>query len=511
MSHRAWWSTALVYLGCWMGVGYGAVLQGRPSTMALGVALAFVPYAWFLHRFPVAESGPSGGLPPLLGRWARRPARLACALGVVLLTLPPLLSDDLYRYVWDGRVLAAGLDPYAHAPEAAALAPLRDACFWLINHAELPTIYPPVAVLAFACVAWLGPLGPKLLALLGLVLLVRAAPTLVPPAQRERVAFAVATNPLLLAEGPLHGHVDVLAAGCVVIALSSLGELAERPRGAPQRRHLLELDRRRALRVWLFASLATGLKLVGLLLVPVILASRARNVRLALAVAATGALLLVPVAHAGHADRDGHSGLSHYARRWQGNDGLYGALETAIAGRLVEHYGLRWGKLDLDPPPSALVVLERLGVDVREGLVGPKKEPPPRELLEPRVLARPLARATVALLGLILALSSLTFRAPPALALRRLVLAALLLAPQLHPWYLALLVPLEFVTMRAAGLGFAAAAYVAYAPHDAWLEGRVWHVDPAAPAALHVYVWALIVVELVQHVRVRRRPRLHER
>jgi hypothetical protein len=97
------------------------------------------------------------------------------------------------------------------------------------------------------------------------------------------------------------------------------------------------------------------------------------------------------------------------------------------------------------------------------------------------------------------------------LALRRLVLAALLLAPQLHPWYLALLVPLELVTGRAAGLGFAAAMYMAYAPMDAWLAQRTWHVNPLAPAAAHLFVAALIVTELALAYSERRAGRLHER
>src|SRR5712692_773247 len=29
---------------------------------------------------------------------------------------PPYLSDDVYRYVWDGRVQAAGMNPYRYFP-----------------------------------------------------------------------------------------------------------------------------------------------------------------------------------------------------------------------------------------------------------------------------------------------------------------------------------------------------------------------------------------------------------
>lgn len=72
----------------------------------------------------------------------------------------PQLSDDMYRYAWDGRVQAAGIDPYRHTPVDPALARLRDG--WLfpdpagcttppttpsctrINYRNAHTIYPPV-------------------------------------------------------------------------------------------------------------------------------------------------------------------------------------------------------------------------------------------------------------------------------------------------------------------------------------------------------------------------------
>src|SRR5688572_30520745 len=39
---------------------------------------------------------------------------------------PPYLSDDIYRYIWDGRVQAAGINPYRYLPSAPELVQLRD-------------------------------------------------------------------------------------------------------------------------------------------------------------------------------------------------------------------------------------------------------------------------------------------------------------------------------------------------------------------------------------------------
>src|SRR5687767_5276317 len=84
-----------------------------------------------------------------------RPARslfLIVILFAVLFRLsilfsPPYLSDDIYRYVWDGRVQAAGINPYRYLPSAPELVQLRDDKIYpKINRRDYaPTIYPPLA------------------------------------------------------------------------------------------------------------------------------------------------------------------------------------------------------------------------------------------------------------------------------------------------------------------------------------------------------------------------------
>ena len=70
---------------------------------------------------------------------------------LALLFVEPYLSTDIYRYIWDGRVQAAGINPYRYVPNAPELAQLRDAAiFPLINRASYaPTIYPPAAQAIF--------------------------------------------------------------------------------------------------------------------------------------------------------------------------------------------------------------------------------------------------------------------------------------------------------------------------------------------------------------------------
>ena len=71
-------------------------------------------------------------------------------LRLPLLPLPPTLSDDVLRYLWDGKVAAAGLNPYALPPAADKLTPLRDEIWRRIPHTQVPTVYPPLSVAAFS-------------------------------------------------------------------------------------------------------------------------------------------------------------------------------------------------------------------------------------------------------------------------------------------------------------------------------------------------------------------------
>ena len=79
----------------------------------------------------------------------------ALAMRLALVGIEPLLSTDLYRYIWDGRVQAAGINPYLYAPADPALAALRDAAIYPnINRADYAvTAYPPVAEMFFLVVS----------------------------------------------------------------------------------------------------------------------------------------------------------------------------------------------------------------------------------------------------------------------------------------------------------------------------------------------------------------------
>jgi hypothetical protein len=99
-----------------------------------------------------------------LGAAGEERGALAIILGVAVLArlvlafAPPTLSTDVFRYIWDGRVQAAGINPYRHLPVAPELAHLRDIAVWPnINRADYAvTIYPPAAQMLFLVAALLG-------------------------------------------------------------------------------------------------------------------------------------------------------------------------------------------------------------------------------------------------------------------------------------------------------------------------------------------------------------------
>ncbi|MCK6521032.1 hypothetical protein L6R49_06265 [Myxococcota bacterium] len=92
---------------------------------------------------------------------------LALGAGLRLLTLlsPASLSDDVYRYLWEGEVIAAGLNPFLYAPNDPALAHLRDEVWAQVNHKDVSTIYPPGALWLFRAMVAVttSPLGWKVL------------------------------------------------------------------------------------------------------------------------------------------------------------------------------------------------------------------------------------------------------------------------------------------------------------------------------------------------------------
>jgi hypothetical protein len=238
-----------------------------------------------------------------LGRYRALPAAglfvlaVAFATRAALLPVQPSLSDDIYRYVWEGRVIAHGGNPYRSAPSSAELAPLRDAVIWpRVNHPDLATIYPPLAEAGFACIARISPTvaAMKAWVVLADLTLVGVVLRLCARSGGAAAALIYAWNPLMLVEYAGNGHLEPVAMAPLALAV-------------------LWIRRRPVLSA---LALAAGvlIKLAPLLALPVLAVrwpSRARW---------TCALVLIPaLAWFWAATRGADSGLLAYWQSWRNN------------------------------------------------------------------------------------------------------------------------------------------------------------------------------------------------
>lgn len=136
---------------------------------------------------------------------------IALLLRLMFVMAPAQLSDDIYRYLWDGHNVLSGVNPYAAAPAAVTPETGMLQIHQAINHKEYTTIYPPAAQLIFAAGTALGGTVTGLKAFLVLIDLVLCAMTILLlqrlglPIQR---AVLYAWNPLPILEIAGSGHVD---------------------------------------------------------------------------------------------------------------------------------------------------------------------------------------------------------------------------------------------------------------------------------------------------------------
>ncbi|MGC2399433.1 MAG: glycosyltransferase 87 family protein [Acidobacteriaceae bacterium] len=158
-------------------------------------------------------------------RWTL-PIIVAFALGCRLICVfsPPFLSSDIYRYVWDGKVQAAGINPFRYIPADSRLAFLRDANIYPhINRREYAhTIYPPGAQAIFLLITRIGTsvvtmkAAMTALEALTIWILVRLLAAVGLP--REQVLI-YAWHPMIFWEVGSSGHVDGAALPLIALAL----------------------------------------------------------------------------------------------------------------------------------------------------------------------------------------------------------------------------------------------------------------------------------------------------
>jgi alpha-1,6-mannosyltransferase len=144
------WRLGALAAGLFMLTVGGAVAQWNAEHAIVGLtaivqAPLYLAAAWLIIPRPEVSGRTSRALVSIL--------LVGAAMRLVVIAAPPV-SSDIYRYIWDGRVQAAGINPYRYVPADQTLLELRDDVIYpQINRADYaPTIYPPAAQIVFLAV-----------------------------------------------------------------------------------------------------------------------------------------------------------------------------------------------------------------------------------------------------------------------------------------------------------------------------------------------------------------------
>ena len=384
----------------------------RPLPLLIGAWLAFIAAAWLLRKVP------------------RRAAVVLILLGgiaiqAVAVSAPPKNSNDLYRYMWDGRVQAAGVDPYQYVPTATQLTGLRNEFLFYpkaeycvspsyvsshpaaeltagctrINRPTVPTIYPPVAEAYFLGVYYLHPADDSSTPIQAVTALAAVLTTglllfgLKRLGRDVRMAALWSWCPTVALEAGNSAHVDVIAVGITAAAILLLATAR---------------TTRRTILGGILLGLAIATKMTPALTLPALL--RRRWVTVALAAGGAFAVVYLP----------------HVLR---------------VGGKVI---GFLPGYLQQ----------ENYTTGTRYGIIG-------------LFITGPLASVVAVLILAAVALAVLQFADPdrPWQGALMMTAAALAVTTPHYQWYSLLLVMLVALDGRPEWLAFAAGAYYAAEPN----------------------------------------------
>lgn len=357
-------------------------------------------------------------------------------LGAVVLRLVGLaafsdLSDDIYRYVWEGARVLEGTSPYAFAPAAPQLEAARNASpelYAALNFPEVSAAYPPLtqffcaSVVALARALGLDAVWTMRAAFAACDLAVLAPlATLAARAGLPRgVVVAWGWSPLVVLEFAGTGHFDSLG---ILLLITALASLTPATRGARE--------------AWGLAALAGAVvvKYLPIAALP-FLARDARPAQRVGWVLGLAALSFVPFLFMEGGFSGLGAGLGEYGLRWE-------------SGSLVQRH----------LEPLVELAFERDGGSLD---------------------SRRVTRILLGLAWLAVGVRAWRLRLDAVRATGWLVCAFLVLSPTLHPWYVAWCVPFLALHRSFAWTWLAFAIPTAYLPLARWKEEGVWESSDLA-------------------------------
>jgi GT2 family glycosyltransferase len=132
-----------------------------------------------------------------------------------LALLPHEPSDDINRYLWEGRMIHEGVNPYIYSPDDLSSTDMakNDPFFKKVNHPGSPAAYPPLALYVFSLLVWISPtpLAVKMVMVMFDIGTLGALFMLLQHRDLEpRWAVLYAVNPVILYGFAGQGHFDAM-------------------------------------------------------------------------------------------------------------------------------------------------------------------------------------------------------------------------------------------------------------------------------------------------------------
>jgi hypothetical protein len=406
---------------CGIGMEVGFLIFALVGDWAGRISLFLILYGILFLLMLAAWKSESLSLPTILG--------FSILFRLTLVPTIPILSDDIYRYGWEGRVQRAGFNPYHLPPSAPQLLALRNESYPLINHKDIAAIYPPLTLMMNRTGTYLADRIKKLgvLALradvvsqkvmvfvfdMGTIVLLMALlrQRHVPPARLLLYAW----NPLVVLEFAGSGHNDSLAVFCLLGAI-----------------WFWELGQSWKATTALLASFFA--KYAAILLVPFWVRKRRWGEVVFFGVMATAGLYEVCRCWLMTL------GTHHYAVHWQFNGSLFPLLQKLMGGK---ESLTRWAV-------ALILAIFSAAIGYRQ---------------------KDIARAAFGVLA-----------------------AALLLAPTVYPWYLIWIIPLLCLFPHPAFLLWNATVVLSYTVLPRYAVSQIWDLHPAAQVVEYAPVYASLV------------------
>lgn len=201
----------------------------------------------------------------LMGVWLSFPDELSAAQKIGLILLVSLLtrivmvgvpvSDDVYRYLWEGKIVAAGESPYQFPADHAHYKPYRDHFWEGMNHKDKLTAYPPLAELMFAGVSSISysPWAFKVLFILADLCVVWVLLSILKHRGSDvRAALLYALNPLTLFAFSGEAHFDVVMILAIMLSV-------------------LSVEKKSFIWAWVWLGIAIQIKIIAVVLIPLYL------------------------------------------------------------------------------------------------------------------------------------------------------------------------------------------------------------------------------------------------